>query len=529
MISVGRRNFLAGLGGLLVALPFLEGMQKKVRADGPDNRFFLFFRQWYGVQQKPRFGGVYAKEPEGFWPDADIAAGGSVALTKALLQRTPSGELRATGELADFADSLLMMRGVRLMDLSVPLHRQNLVQVMSGSHYQTTRPGFSATDANNAWPIHETLDNRIARSVDGSKPLVFESLMSGSQTSFDNTKGQPLENPTMQQPSAAYASLFTRARLDAKTRELQVYASDAVSAELKSLRRDPRLSAEDRIRLDRHFDGMNTLEGKLRCAPPGLDDPRMRAIVEADRVKSTDLKLPAEQQKRLWQSSSNFNEYAETVADAFIEIAALAAGCGAFRAANLIMPEATNFDHSTIFPEGSTDHAQGFPGHYHSISHRSFNDTMDNDASLGSAAVQAHHRIDRWHGRKFAKLLGLLRDYGVLDHGITLWSNEVSFGNHWAYDMPYIAAGSAGGKLRTGKYVDLQAREVEAGDLGRGDVDTFKIIMEKQTPCSKVLNTIGAALGLKSEDGAPLHDFGGYQRDPEQKKASARSETCRRS
>jgi len=37
--------------------------------------------------------------------------------------------------------------------------------------------------------------------------------------------------------------------------------------------------------------------------------------------------------------------------------------------------------------------------------------------------------------------------------------------------------------------------------------------MSKQMPCSKVLNTLGAAFGAKSGDGAPLYDFGGFQKD----------------
>jgi hypothetical protein len=516
----GRRRFLAGLGGLFVALPFLEGLaDRKAHADPIDERFFLFFRQWYGVQQRPRWGGPGA-EPEGFWPDVDIAPGQSIALTKDLLAKTSAtGDLRATGELADFADSLLLLRGVRLMDLSVILHRQNLVQVMTGSNFQPTRPGKSLDDPNNAWPLHETLDTLIARKLDGSTPLVFESVISGTETSFTNGKdgGIPTENPTLQQPSAAYAQLFTKAQLDAHAQAIRVYASDAVASELKTLRNDPRLSADDRHRLDQHFDALNSVEAKLRCIPPTLDDPQWQPVVDSDLVKTSSLGLPPDQQLRRWQTDgSNFNEYTETVADAFIQIAALGAACGAFRAANLVMPAPTNFDHSSIFDPGTPGYNQGFPGHYHSISHRSFNDTMDNDPSLGDAAVNAHHRIDRWHGRQFAKLLGLLRDHGILDKGVTLWSNEISFGSHFAYDMPYIIAGSAGGKLKTGQYLDLQTQPVEESDTQGDTASLMSVVMNKQTPCSKVLNTIGAALGLTGDDGSPLADFGGYQRDPQQ-------------
>lgn len=523
MIRIARRNFLAGLGGLLVALPFLEGLApKSAKAAPPDRRFFIGFRQWFGVQQQARWGGTYGAEPEGFWPDAGIAPNQSIKLTKELLQKGANGSLRATGELAAFADSLLLLRGVRLMDFSVQLHRQNLVQVMTGSHFQTTRPGFSADDPNNAWPLHESLDHRFARTVaqpgELGKPLVFEAITPASQTSFDNGQngGMPNEIAAIRQPSAAFAQLFTKASEDAQAASLRLAATDAVAAELTSLRKDPRLSAQDKIRLDQHFEAMKSVETKLSCIPPTLGDPRFQPIVDSDKIKTSDLSLPADQQKRIWEASGNFNEHAETVTDAFLTILALGASCGAFRAANISLPAPTNFDHSDIFSAGTTEYEQGFAGHYHPISHRSFSDTQDNDTSLGSAAVDAHHRIDRWHGRKFARLLADLRDFGILDDGLTVWTNEICHGNHTSYDMPYVIAGSAGGKLVNGQYFDLQNAPVEDSDSTGSQSDQFRAIMKKQTPNSKVLNTLGAALGLTSEDGAPLADFGGFQRGPDQ-------------
>lgn len=510
MIRSGRRRFLAGLGGLLVALPFLEGLERSTMADTMDRRFFLHFRQWFGVQQRPRFGGKYKDEQEGFWPDAPIAPNGSVALTRQLLEKSTNGEIRATGELADFASSLLMLRGVRVMDMN-GLHRPHLVQAMTGSRYQATNPNFANDPGsdNNAWPMHETLDTLIARSIDGTMPFVFETLVNNdAQTSYRNGENGaiPIQNPSLNHPSAAYAQLFGQAQLDAKSAALRLRASDAVLAELKSLRSDTRLSAEDRRRLDAHFDAMNEVETKLQCMPPDVHDPSMSAVLDSDKPKLSD---PS---KSRWESSGHFNEYVDSVADAFIQIAALGVSCGAFRAANIVMCPDTNFNHSSVFDEGSLDFQQGFPGQYHALSHRAFTTgEQDNPdfTELEKGAI-AHHRIDRWHARKFAKLLGLLRDAGVLDQGLTVWSNENAFGNHWAYDMPYIVAGNAGGKLKTGLFVDLQSAAVEPGD-SVDDASIMSAAMSKQMPCSRLLNTLGAALGLTSADKSPLSDFGGIQ------------------
>jgi hypothetical protein len=514
MIRSGRRRFLAGLGGFLVALPFLEGLEPKAAADTTDRRFFLNFHQWFGVQQRPRFRGKYKDETEGFWPDAPIGPNGSVALTKALLQKATNGEIRATGELADFASSLLMLRGVRLMDLD-DLHQPHLVQVMTGSH-NIGLPNTAPHDDHSAWPMHETLDSLIARTIDGSQPLVFEALVPGSKTSFKNGQngGIPEQNATYQHPSDAYTKLFKQQQTDAGAVALRGRATDAVLAELKSLRADKRLSSEDRHRLDAHFDAMSTVETKLQCMPTDFNtDPALQSIKDADLLKTTD------SSKQRWEASGIFNEYADTVADAFIHIAALGVSCGAFRSANLIMPAATNFNHASVFAEGTPEWEQGFPGQYHALSHRAFTtgETDNADFTELEKGAMAHHAIDRWHARKFAKLLGLLRDAGVLDQGLTVWSNENGTGNHFAYDMPYIVAGSAAGKLKTGQFLDLQSEDIQIMDTPQDTsiefAATIAAAMKAQTPCSKVLNTLGAALGLTSADKSPLSDFGGYQTD----------------
>ena len=510
MILSGRRRFLAGLGGLLVALPFLEGLERPTLADTMDRRFFLNFRQWFGVQQRPRFGGKYKDEPERFWPDAPVSPNGAVMLTPDLLKKSSLGEIRATGELADFASSLLMVRGVRVVDMR-GLHRPHLVQVMSGSGYVQTRPGFTPGDDNNAWPMNETLDSLIARSIDGTTPRVFDTLIDNdAQTSFVGEDSANLAQvPTFRRPSTAYNQLFTSAQTDAKAAALRVRASDAVLAELKSLRADARLSAEDRHRLDAHFDAMNEVETKLMCLPPLITDASVSTVLDSDKPKLAN----AAQQR--WESSGHVNEVADTVADAFLQITALGVACGAFRAANVVMSADTNFNHSSVFAEGTSDYDQGFPGQYHALSHRAFSSspTKDNEdyTELEKGAF-AHHQIDRWHARKFAKLLGLLRDAGTLDQGITVWSNENAFGNHWAYDMPYIVAGNAGGKLKTGQLIDLQSADVEPGDTV-DDPAITQAAMSKQMPCTKLLNTLGAALGLLSADKSPLADFGGHQID----------------
>lgn len=514
-----RRRFLSGLGGLLVALPFLEGLApRQARADDkpPQDPFFLTFLQWFGVQQRQRFGGSNAGEAERFWPDVTIDPGQSIKLTQELLARKQGDQLRATGELAAHADSLLMLRGVRVMDLRAGLHRQNLVQVLSGSRSQKARPDKpNQDDPNNGWPMHETLDSLFTRKLGAPDPLVLETVMSKSTYSFRNGKdgGVPEDNIGQQQPSKLYSQLFTQSTLDAQAMAANKYATDAVKDEISRLKADPRLSAADRQRLEQHFEAMYKVETTLKGCKLPLPDDRMKHVLAADQPKGSN------SDQAIWfpPPDFNYNQYTETVATAFIEIAALGAACGAFRAANLVMPTTTTFDHSSIFDSDKADYQSGFGGHYHAISHRAFSSMTggdDADGSGGEAATLAHHRIDRWHGRMFALLLDRLREYDALDRGLTVWTNELANGNHWSYDLPYIVAGTASGRLRSGQYIDLQREHEADGErFSDGTDQAVAAIRAKQTPCCKVLNTLGAALGIKSDDGKPLHDFGGLDAD----------------
>jgi hypothetical protein len=107
----------------------------------------------------------------------------------------------------------------------------------------------------------------------------------------------------------------------------------------------------------------------------------------------------------------------------------------------------------------------------------------DNDGSvykfLDSAMVDGHHDISHkgdsdqtarnqletiytYYAKRFAYLLGkldsVLEDNGktLLDNSLVVWGTEVSKGNdHSTANMPFVLAGSAGGVLKTGRFVTV--------------------------------------------------------------------------
>src|SRR3954471_21593033 len=106
-LKMNRRTVLRGAGGLMLGLPLLEGfMPRKASAqDATRSPFVLLVVGDNGVVQAGVSLSV-SSEPEMFWPTA------TGALTKASM--TADKATRATGELADYAEKMLIVRGINL-------------------------------------------------------------------------------------------------------------------------------------------------------------------------------------------------------------------------------------------------------------------------------------------------------------------------------------------------------------------------------------------------------------------------------
>ena len=165
----------------------------------------------------------------------------------------------------------------------------------------------------------------------------------------------------------------------------------------------------------------------------------------------------------------------ETVMRRHYDLLAITMACGVKRAATLQI--GCGNDQTQYIVDG----VQQLP--FHKISHRINSDGDTGDPIPGADLL--HHKIDRIVLSGFRYFLERLEAADALDSGIVCLTNDLS--NKWhSYDgVPYILAGSAGGALKTGLYVDTG-----------GATNNL------------ILNTIGAAVGCKNDSGAPLDDFG---------------------
>ncbi len=111
---------------------------------------------------------------------------------------------------------------------------------------------------------------------------------------------------------------------------------------------------------------------------------------------------------------------------------------------------------------------------------------MVNGASLGS-------QVDYIHLRHFKSLLDQLAAIEpatgstLLDAGLTVWTNQCANGSHSFVNVPWILAGSAGGLLQTGQFMDVSDRQYKT---------------------NRMLNTLINAAGVRKADGALVDDFG---------------------
>src|SRR3954453_16269176 len=128
-----------------------------------------------------------------------------------------------------------------------------------------------------------------------------------------------------------------------------------------------------------------------------------------------------------------------------------------------------------------SEHLFGFlniTGNPHAISH---------DFSSSGANYDAYNKIQIWYAQQFAYLLGKMDAYkeaerSLLDNSVVLWATEI--GESTQHDltmMPYVLAGSAGGKLRAGRLLDYSSARRDnnqmlvsiANAMGATDLTSF--------------------------------------------------------
>ncbi len=458
-MKISRRFMLRGLGGATVALPLLESLAPRGASAGGATTppYSIFLRQANGVAavQNTDVG----SEPERFWPTT----------TGALTPETLQG--RALEELVDFRDNLLVVGTVNkeFYDYGDG-HANGAIQAL------TARPANVAGAGGDSEASGESLDHRIGAELnpDGRESLYLYAGGGGgwlggaciSHRGADNRRGH-LHNPAnaymqmMGIDSDQFATLIARQRS----------INDLVKDEMDGLLGRPELSTQDRQRLELHQQSIRDLENGLQC------------------------NLSEDQQAEFDGAAAGFEstngDAVLAATRAHMDVAALAVACGYTRSVAIQVGDGN--DGRTRYR--NLDSGQEMEN-YHFISHRRQSHGSDGAIIPGSDLL--HHFVDRQFAMTFRHLLQRLSEYvmpdgqTLLDAGFSCWFNDNGNGpGHSPRNVPHIIAGSAGGFLRQGQYVQL----------------------EDVTNHARVLNTLGSAAGLRDGNGELISDFGDPAQD----------------
>ncbi len=499
---INRRIFLRGLGGALVAAPFLGTLGDRAARAQPvtaQRRLIVMFTHYGCLTTR-------------FFPSSSHGP-----LSAAALEGT------TLAPLAPLASKLLLPRGIRSMNEWTPdLSRgqgNDMHGTASGSFF-TCQPLMPNSD--DPWqgvnvrltpkPIGPSLDHVIARqlSPDG-KPLFVRvaNVTDNNQSaiSFSDPETPYPGIASVKQLWAGLTGLFEGG--EAAPLSPDSYRAirgksilDLVADDLDTLTRFD-MSQHDRLKLEAWKELLHetsTVVTAQCSADAGAKLGLTQAGIEA-------LPTPGLGQDPLTAKLAGDLD----TADVFSNLAVLAAACNANPVIFL------------KFPPSYVYRGLGLEVDSHGVSHR-----IGNAALAGNClpdALEMIATIDRYHARKFAHLVttldGISEEGGtLLDGTAAVWFQEVADGlAHNHNNLPIVQAGSAGGYFKTGWSINVEEGSAE---LSPGNSE-FYCTEPEQTNIGNMLGVTGTdpalgnapinkyfcnlmnALGVKAgEDGFPL-------------------------
>lgn len=453
-MKTNRRTILKGLGGLTLALPFLEGLRSGGTARAAESvvdPYAIFFRQANGCASAQNT--EVGSEPERFWPSQ-------------LGELTPESLAgRALDELVDHRQSLLAV-GVNANNFDyADGHARGALQGL------TARGPVVAGQGGNSEADGESIDHRIGRELnaEGRDSLFLytgrnSGWLGGACISYrgPGNRRAPLHNPMTAYQTIMGVDGETLSELLVERRKS---VNDLVREQMDALLANPKLSSRDLERLEQHRAAVRDLEGTLACNFTADQEAALEGAGAGYDSDDGDLVLAA--------------------ARAHMDVAVLAVACGYTR--SVAIQVAGGNDASTRYRDPDTGEMME---NYHFISHRRA--SHDSSGTIIPNSDLLHHKIDRGFAATFRYLLDRLSEYqlptgNLLDAGVSVWINDQAQGpSHSSQNLPYIMAGSANGYFKQGQYVKAD---------------------EDNTHC-RLLNMIGTAVGLRSTSGGDLDDFG---------------------
>jgi len=382
-----------------------------------------------------------------------------------------------TKPLEAYKSKLTFLKGIRLND---SLQNGALGGTLGSEHARGTGGMLTARPLNagknfvsfgnttSGWGSGQSLDQYLATRL--APPTKFKSLQLGvhvrdtevrARISYTGSN-QPV--PPREDPKDVFKTLFgdpmstpggmtdpALARLWAQRKSV----FDSMNGETRRLM--GLVGAEDRLKLEAHLTAMRDVEQRL-VGTPGTGSGA-GTTCSPPTLATVDLGVD----DQYLQAGKNQ-----------MDLAAAALACDQTR----ILTFQWSYSESEHLFQFLKLSGTGISGNHHAISH---------DFAASGTNYLAYNAIQTWYAEQVAYFLGKLDSYQegertLLDNTILLWATEI--GESTQHDltlMPYVLAGSAGGAISAGRYLDFSSARKDNNQLlvsiahamGANDLNSF--------------------------------------------------------
>ncbi len=377
---------------------------------------------------------------------------------------------KAVSKLADYADDLLIVGGLGYPSGTRGCgHAEGLCQSLTGVSPGSTGNGATAGGQSIDMFISKAVNEQgtdpitmyagagfyIAERVSfngagSARPMqlnpyaTFQELL-GIVDSAPSTPTTPTTTPTTGEPTNAVDEVLLRRKS----------VLDTVRTEISELQNLTSVSAEDKQRLQLHYDAFREIELDMidtgdQMGEMAGDDPVLAAGCTMGSLDTTGIDT--------FKSGVRFSQQGNMIEDIVRlhgEVTALAFACNYNRVGVLQWGDGTDGTKYAGLASGSVN----WP--FHQVSHR-----VESDAQVGSNATaeDTHAQIDVIRMETLAKVLKHFSERGLFANSLVYWTNHVATGAHTMNNVPIVIAGSGGGYFKQGQYV--QASGDNKGLLG---------------------------------------------------------------
>lgn len=408
-----RRQFLRGVSGSLLALPWMESLSLAKTASQVIPQRMVHFYVPIGVVRR----GFFPGEQDDIIPKGNL---GNVM--KSLGKQDPNFRQGRLEELTPTIQPLEKMKHkvTLITGMDRTFQQGTDVHAQCASCYLSSAKPY--TIQGTAWPLDRTLDHIVADKIGTTTP--FPTLEFSCNSHRDNKESIYFDNiswygtghlaPSIRDPRKMYRRLFS-------TKEVQQFrdVTDLVLEDAHSLRKS--LSQNDKQKFAEYFDSIRTIEKQM----DRLEAMRSE-LAKVDFEEPPEAYLPR-------------GEYIRLMGD--LMVAALQSGLTNV-ATFMVGPE--RWDTPYLF-ESLFDK----PRSHHQMSH---NQTKMIDDLL---------KVDRFHMEQFAYLLEKMDSIeqadgtSLLDNTLMTYGSGLGDGSTHQYnDLPIIVAGG-GKKVKSGLHINM--------------------------------------------------------------------------